>query len=208
MEKISSPLLFRFDKNAIIGSAAIGLAVAFLLPLIAKNVAVEIPYQNILRIAFPILSVAGLYVAYFLSRFVSFLYQAAKFVLVGVLNTAIDFGVSNFLIALSGIAVGFQVDFFKGIGFSVAVINSYFWNKFWVFEKKEGGGAKEFSQFFVVSIVGLGINVAVAHVVINIIGRAVGLTAGQWANVGFLVATLASLVWNFLGYKLWVFKRK
>ena len=82
----------------------------------------------------------------------------------------------------------------------------YFWNKFWVFKKKEGGGAKEFFQFVGVSLIGIGINVATAHIVINVIGHTGGLTAGQWANIGFLAATFVSLTWNFLRYKLWVFK--
>jgi len=198
----------RFGKGAIIGSAIIGFAISFLLPVIARNIGIDIPYQNVLRVLFPILAVAGLYLAYFLNRFVSILYQVAKFAEVGVLNTAIDLGIANFLIATSGIAEGREVDLFKGVGFLLAVTNSYFWNKFWVFKKETGGGAKEFSEFFVVSIVGLGINVVTAHVVINVVGSQGGLTPGQWANVGFLAATALSLIWNFLGYKLWVFKKR
>jgi hypothetical protein len=44
--------------------------------------------------------------------------------------------------------------------------------------------------------------------VVDVIGAPSGISAGRWANVGLLFATLASVVWNFVGYKFFVFISK
>ena len=153
-----------------------------------------------------ILTLAGFLVLDFFSRWLSLLRQITKFVIVGGLNTFLDFAVLNFLIASTGIAVGLGFNFFKGISFLVAVTNSYFWNKYWTFEsgtKKE----LEFVQFLVVSAIGLFINVGVASFVVNSIGAPGGVSDALWANIGALIAVAASLVWNFLGYKFIVFRK-
>ena len=135
--------------------------------------------------------------------------QAIKFILVGILNTFIDLGVLNILIWASGISAGLGYSAFKGISFTIAVINSYFLNKFWTFERRETAGVKrEFSQFFVVSLIGFGINVGVASLVVNAIGPQFSIVPKLWANIGAICATLVGMTWNFLGYKFIVFKPK
>ena len=132
-----------------------------------------------------------------------------KFVLVGVLNSLVDLAVLNLLIFVSGISAGLGYSAFKGISFVVAVINSYFLNKFWTFQKKETAGVrKEFSQFLIVSVVGFGLNVGVASFVVNVIGPQFGIPEKIWANVGAICATLTAMTWNFSGYKFIVFKDK
>lgn len=65
---------------------------------------------------------------------------------------------------------------------------------------------KEFLQFFVVSCIGFALNVGLATLIVNVLGPQWGVSAKLWANVGALGGTLVGLVWNFLGYKLIVFK--
>jgi len=153
-----------------------------------------------------LLTVVGFFILDFASRWFGILRQITKFIIVGGLNTFLDFAVLNFLISLSGIAAGAGFSLFKGISFLVAVTNSYFWNKYWTFEsttKKE----LEFVQFVVVSAVGLFINVGVASFIVNNIGPPSAVSPALWANIGALVAVAASLIWNFLGYKFIVFRR-
>lgn len=140
------------------------------------------------------------------------LFQAGKFVIVGVINTAIDFAVLNLLMFATDIAQGAWYAAFKGISFLAAVTNSYFMNRFWTF-KGEGqqNKGKEFAQFFVVSCIGFAINVGIASLVVNIIAgqmASLGISAKIWANIGALAATFCSMVWNFIGYKFIVFKKK
>jgi len=64
-------------------------------------------------------------------------------------------------------------------------------------------------QFFAVSIIGFLINVFVASVVFNIIiGSIVTMTGGQLGLIGAAAGSIVGLAWNFVGYKLWVFKVK
>lgn len=136
--------------------------------------------------------------------------QFSKFFIVGIVNTGIDFTVLNIEMLTTGITSGPALIFFNVISFSVAVVNSYFMNKYWTFEDKRPDADKaavKFSQFIGVSIVGISINSALVYAFATFIPPMFGLSAQLWVNVGKLLATGASLVWNFVGYKLWVFKR-
>jgi putative flippase GtrA len=96
---------------------------------------------------------------------------------------------------------------FKSISFIVAVTNSYFWNRLWVFKSGRGDRGKEFLSFMVVSLIGLAINVGLASYVFLKIPPLFGLSQVLWANAGVLAALIASLIWNFFGYKLFVFHK-
>lgn len=191
----------------IIAGLIIGEASALLILIIFKNLKIEVIPIWSLAIILPVLSLVGLQIAFLLARKFIILWQFAKFGLVGVLNTLIDLGVLNLLIFFSGITSGLGYSVFKGISFVVAVVNSYFWNKYWTFEK--GGEVKtgEFLQFFIVAGLGFAINVGTASLIVNIIGPQFGLSDKIWANIGAIIATLAGMIWNFLGYKFIVFKK-
>lgn len=133
-------------------------------------------------------------------------YQFVKFVALGFLNTAIDFGILNFLIYITGAASGSSFVLFKAASFAAANINSYIWNRYWVFssERKEVG--KEYLQFLAISVASLAINVGLSSLVVNVIGARFGLSPEIWANVGAATGSAASLFWNFIGYKFIVFK--
>jgi len=161
-----------------------------------------------LIVIFPILSIVCLWIAYLIGRKYFFILQGAKFLLIGALGALIDLGVLNILIWISGISSGLLFPVFKGISFVVANCNKYFGHKFWVFEKKEMIGIKkEFGKFFLVSLGGLAINVTVASLIVNLIQPQFGLSETIWANVGGIIAALATVVWNFIGYKFIVFKK-
>lgn len=163
----------------------------------------------------------GLRIAFYIGQKIAIIYQIAKFAVIGVGNVLVDLGVltlitmmySSYLkIEAKDIMIGAITFYslFKSISFIVANINSYFWNKYWTFDQ---GGKKqtksEFVQFFAVSIVGFLINVFVASVVFKmILGSLTSMTGGQLGLIGAAAGSIAGLVWNFVGYKLWVFKSK
>lgn len=137
------------------------------------------------------------------------LYQFFKFALVGVINTSVDFGVLNLLIFATGHSSGIYYSIFKGLSFTAAVINSYFWNRFWTFkDRKEKDPAAQFGKFILISVVGFGINVGVASLIVNVLGPQFGISPKIWANVGALLAIAVSWVWNFSGYKFWAFRKE
>jgi len=65
---------------------------------------------------------------------------------------------------------------------------------------------KEFGQFFMVTLIGLGLNIGVASFVVNVIGPQFGMSETLWANVGGIAAAFGVTAWNFIGYKFFVFK--
>ena len=161
-----------------------------------------------LTIFVPIAAVISLYITYLLGKKIPVIFQAGKFITVGISNTLIDWGVLNLLILITGIPAGLSYSVFKGISFLIALINSYFWNKFWTFKKRDiGKSGTEFLQFLVISATGMGINVGIASFVVNIIGPQAGISLKVWATMGAVIATVFSMVWNFLGYKFIVFKK-
>lgn len=136
------------------------------------------------------------------------IYQFLKFAIVGVINTLVDFGVLNLLIISSGHSSGIYYSVFKGLSFTAAVVNSYFWNRFWTFkDRQEKNPAAQFGKFILISVVGFGINVGTASLIVNVIGPQFGIRPAIWANVGALLAIAVSWVWNFTGYKFWAFKK-
>ena len=155
----------------------------------------------------PVFWILGINLGYFLGQWFAFFNQFGKFAAIGFTNAAVDFGILNLLIFYSGAAAGVSFSIFKGISFLVAIIHSYFWNKYWTFEAgRSGVSGQEFSKFFAVTLTALLINVAVASVVVNVIGIQFGLSAEVWANVGAVAGSAVALVASFVGFKMFVFK--
>ncbi|HEX9722184.1 MAG TPA: GtrA family protein [Candidatus Paceibacterota bacterium] len=204
-------------KRDILLATIIGFLIAFLIVAVKLTGNIEklntVPYLKFTLVAFPLLSAIGMKIAMALAAKIRVALQEAKFLLVGALNTFLDLAILNILIAATGIATGGGFSVFKGISFLCAVGNSYVWNKYWTFgakgETRQGISqkGKEFAQFFVVSGIGFFINVGSASFVVNIIGPQFGISASTWPTVGALVGTFLVLTWNFLGYKLIVFRR-
>jgi len=135
--------------------------------------------------------------------------QFSKFIIVGLVNTGLDFGVLNLLILLTGIETGVGIAVLNSIAFSVAVVNSYFMNKYWTFGVKgEAVKTVEASKFLMVSLIGLAINSGIVYGVTNfVIPPFAQIGPVSWVNLSKMVATGVSLIWNFIGYKFIVFKR-
>jgi len=148
--------------------------------------------------------------------------QFGRFLIIGAMNTAIDLAVLNLLM--------WQTDIYKGLGliplnaisFTIAVINSFFWNKFWTFKAPAKANSeissinpvesirqtrKQFFQFVFITLVGLGINTGIVFGVATFIPSMFGLNEVFWANLAKAAATGISLIWNFTGYRMFVFKK-
>lgn len=135
--------------------------------------------------------------------------QFSKFIIVGGINTGIDVVILRILVGVTGITGGIGIVVLNAVSFSVAVVNSYFMNKLWTFEDKTQSEKEpfKFSQFFAVSLIGISINSGVVYVITTFTQPMFGLSAENWVVVAKLLATGFSLVWNFVGYKLFVFKK-
>ena len=162
----------------------------------------------VLPVIFPIFAFLFIWISFLVGKKFLFVFQGAKFLLTGVVASLVDFGILNFLIFFSGISSGIFYSFFKGISFILATCGKYAGDKFWAFRKTETERTgREFLKFFLVTLGGLVINVISASLIVNKIGPQFGLSESVWANIGAIGAALATVVWNFPGYKFLVFKK-
>lgn len=166
----------------------------------------------------------GLIVAHWIGRKISVVWQIAKFGVIGILNTLVDWGVLTALVFFfrqryaieseeSLFAIGALVityyTLYKSISFIIAVVNSYYWNKYWTFATGVASKTQaEFVQFFLVSVVGFFINVGLSTYVFKAIPPIGGMSSDQWGLTGAAIGSAAGLAWNFVGYKFIVFKEK
>lgn len=189
-------------------SATIGFVFGVLVLLPLKNVGFAItPKLIVLSVfGFTVLAPLALFIIYLASRFMPALYQFGRFAAVGALNTVIDLGVLNFLITLTDVSTGIYYSLFKAVSFLAAVVNSYFWNKFWTFASRTPSTAGEFGRFIFFTLIGLLINVGIATLVVDVAGPVFDAPAKTAANVGAVVATAVSLLWNYFAYRRFVFK--
>lgn len=133
------------------------------------------------------------------------LVQFVKFGVVGVVNTAVDWTIF-YLLTLSLFSDKESEPMAKAISFVAAVLNSYLWNTVWTFKKEYKKSAKSagdkgaiFIKFFVVSLLGWGINyVAFSYT---------RFTLDQSQLISLIFASGAAVIWNFFANKLWTYKR-
>lgn len=136
--------------------------------------------------------------------------QLCKCGIVGVSNTLINLAVFNLLIYITKINTGSIIKFFTGIAFCFAVTNSFIWNKKWTFRNKAVDTAalkKQIVAFLFISLGGLALSMYTAELVVVKIGSQFGISNTIWSNIGNISAMIITILWNFTGYKLIVFKK-
>ncbi|QDW24350.1 GtrA family protein [Pedobacter sp. KBS0701] len=87
-------------------------------------------------------------------------FKLIRFGIVGLIGTAVDFGVTFIVKEKLGINKYVANTF----GFILAVVNNYFLNKYWTFNNVYGNSFIQFLIFCTISIVGLLINLGVIYV--------------------------------------------
>lgn len=195
-------------KIDIVLSLITGEGVAWLFIWFLKNSQIKADFLYwILPIVFPILALIGLWVCYLIGKKFIFVYQLAKFLLIGAFFALFDLVILNLLMIKFGITEGTGYDVFVTISFIIATIVKYGADKFWAFEKKEGQVGTEFGKFFIITLISAGIQIGVAHIIVNIIGPKFGITDFVWGSVGKIGGIAVASAWNFVGYKFIVFKK-
>lgn len=190
---------------------AIGALVGFLTGVFAIPVLVNIGVDNkvllalvplLVAVAFPV----GVWLGGFLGRWMPFFAQLGKFAAVGFLNTAIDFGILNLLSSATGITAGLYLGGINVPAVAVALTNSYFWNKYWVFKAGGESTASDLPKFIAVSVGAILVNSGIVAIGTGFSAPA-GLSPELWLNATKILATAASFLWNFVGYKIFVFRK-
>ncbi len=134
--------------------------------------------------------------------------QFSRFVVVGFINTAIDFFVLNILSFLTGMEKGAGAAILSGVSFLIANLNSYILNKKWTFKEHSAKGiSRQFTKFFSVSLGGMVINLIVVGILTTYVQSPFEMDGKIWLNISKAIAVGIALFWNFFGYKLFVFKK-
>jgi putative flippase GtrA len=156
--------------------------------------------------AVPVLWILGVQFGYVLGVAFKPFEQFGRFAAIGFSNAAVDFGVLYLAIALTGNAVGLAYSLVKAVSFSVATVHSYFWNKSWAFDASGSrGGATEVARFVSVALASLVVNVVAASTVVALGPQ--GTDARAWAGIGAVVGSAAALVFSFVGFRIFVFRK-
>lgn len=121
--------------------------------------------------------------------------QLAQFSLVGASGYVVNLAVYTAL--LRGVDLHYLV---AALGsFLVAVTNNYTWNRAWTFRGHRGHVVFQGLRFLVVSVLALGANLAVLHLLVR---------AGTDKVLAQAVAIALVTPVNFVGNKLWSFRRR
>jgi len=134
------------------------------------------------------------------------------FGIIGVLNTSIDIGVFMFLKYI--FQINNQSDWLiiiNLIAIVLAIIFSYFANKYFTFQHKAKTNTKEISGFLIVNLFGFLVNTSILRIVISLLPSEVSVPIIPFlidpAFIGKILGTAGSMIVTFIGYKFFVFNK-
>lgn len=120
------------------------------------------------------------------------LMKAAKFALVGVSNTLVDYGVFALLAQLLGVNVYLS----QVVSYSCGILNSYIWNRSWTFRSKERFFSPALVRFLAVNLCMLALSTGLL---------ALFLRLGLSKLVAKACTLVFTMVLGFAANRLWVF---
>ncbi len=121
--------------------------------------------------------------------------QLVRFALVGASGYVVNLAVFAFCVHTAGI--DYRVS--AGIAFLVAVTNNFMWNRHWTFGAADGHAGFQAARFFVVSVLAFLFNLALLQALVA--------GAGLPEVPAQAIAIAAATPLNFVGNKLWSFRR-
>ncbi len=127
--------------------------------------------------------------------------QFGKFMVVGVINFLVDFGIFKLLSVVFGVPVVIS----NIISYTCGVLNSFFMNRYWTFKIKHKFISIHFVKFVFVNLISLGVNTLAVWVLVSLYHFNSGLF-GIENMYAKLIATVFSFTVNFAGNKLLVFR--
>lgn len=127
--------------------------------------------------------------------------QLMKFAIVGLLGAFVDYSIYTILTRLA------SVDYLlaRAVSVMLAIFNNFVWNKNWTFERRQSEKtATEYFRFLMVSLLSMGVNLAVMFVIIEY--TPAEILFGSYEDVfAMSVSILAAFFLNFYLNKRWTF---
>lgn len=129
------------------------------------------------------------------------IFKFLKFGIVGVSGMVVHFGVLYLLRDV----VHINQFVANTIGFIVAATTNYILNRIWTFQSQEKQVGIEYLKFFVISLIGLGIN----NGTLWIGGRLLPSWSDDWRfYILWIFAVGVTMLWNFFANYLYTFRKK
>ena len=123
----------------------------------------------------------------------TFITQFIKFGIVGVSNTVVHLVVYYILLF-----IGVHYIVCNVIGFIIAVLNSFFWNRNFVFKKKEGKKSTQLFRVFLVNGFIMGFTTALLFLWVDILGIS--------EKIGPIINMFFSVPLSFILNKFWAYR--
>ena len=133
-----------------------------------------------------------------------------KFMFVGVIGAAVDFGTYNLLNEL----FKFPPEVSGSISFALAICSNFVWNRYWTYpDSRSKSLVQQFVQFFIVNALGIVIRLPIialtripfgdmAERMLSLEG-ATAQTLGN--NLALAVAVVIVMFWNFFVNRFWTY---
>jgi putative flippase GtrA len=118
--------------------------------------------------------------------------QMVRFGLVGAANTALTYGVY-----LALLAVGMPAQPAWALGYVVGMACSLTLNRRWTFRQAGASSPAQIARFVVVNLLSLALSTGVVHLL---------TTGGMGERLAGILAVPVSVLCNFVGNRLWVFR--
>ncbi len=125
---------------------------------------------------------------------IDFLTKFLKFGAVGASGLVVDFGFT----ALCKEVFRIQKYISNAIGFTLAASSNYYLNRIWTFESTNPRIAVEYTEFLLISLIGLGVNTLILYLLVSK-GK-----MNFYLSKVFAIAVVT--IWNFLANAFFTFK--
>ncbi len=133
-----------------------------------------------------------------------------KFMVVGAIGAAVDFGTYNLLIEFAGLLP----ELAGSISFVLAICSNFIWNRYWTYpDSRSKPIARQFIQFFIVNALGILIRIPIIAVTrvsfaglfetIFSVDPATAETLGN--NLALALAVAIVMFWNFFVNRFWTY---
>lgn len=129
--------------------------------------------------------------------------EKLRFGVVGIANTALDFAILFILVGLGLNSIASNY-----ISTAVAFVFSFFVNKSFTFKSTSGNVKKQFALFILITAFSLWIIQPIVILATTWLMSGFGLHESVVLFVAKVLATGASLVWNYIFYSRFVFKKE
>ena len=132
------------------------------------------------------------------------IWQFLRFCIVGSLNAIIDFGILNLLLWLFATKSTWKTLEYNSVAVLLASTNSFFWNKYWTFQRRNPISFQEVYRFCAIA----GGTTFMNDMLLLLLGRIFPGIIGSsliGANILKLAAIIGTMSISFFGMRLWVF---